>query len=966
MEFTIIVNGTGRQVRTAGQRSLLEVLRDDLGLTGAKFGCGEGACGACTVLIGRRAVTACTMPAAEAAGQRVTTVEGLAEDGILHPVQQAWLEAGAMQCGYCTPGWLMAAAALLNQLAQPDDARTAAALAGNVCRCCTYPRIQRAIRRAAVLMEQPELLDQVPEAGMPPAGMPPAVPRESAAMPWDLAAKDADAFFELLSDGLVTVAAADDGAGDGAGGGGDAWVHVGADAVVTAFTGKVEAGQGTRTALALVVAEELGVPAESVRVVMGDTSVSPFDVGTFASRSMPYAAPPLRAAAAASARLLREAAAQRFGLDPADLTAAGGVLAGPDGAPSVSYGDLLAGQRRVERVPAGEPVRQAAGWRSACHPARALGAASAVTGAKRFPADLRVHGMLHGCVLRPPAFGARLRSVDTGAAELAAAATAGVTTPGAAAAGAQLAEVQLTGAAAAGTAAAGAQLAGAQVIRDGDFIGAVAADRRTAQRLIGLIDASWDTPAQPAAADLEAYLRSHPVEGDGWLRPFRHEQGEAGPALSAGPVRLDAHYRAAYIAHVPLEPRSAIARCAADGRVTVWTGTSTPFRARAEVAAALGVPEPDVEIIVPDYGGGFGGKHGGTVAIEAARLARAAGCPVQVQWSREEEFHWGYLRPAALVDISASADAAGIITGWSATNINSGPAGLRTPYRIPHQLAAYQPADSPLPQGPYRALASTANHFARESAMDELAGRLAADPLAFRLRHLDDDRLAAVLRAAAARLGWDEAGGRPADGPGPGPNPGPGPGPNPGPGPGPNSGPGPSPGTGTGIALGMEKGGRVATAARVRVAPGGALQILRLVTAFDCGAVISPDNLVNQVEGAVMMGLGGAMFEAVDFADGRILNASMSGYRVPRLADLPDVEVILIDRPDQPSAGGGEAPIVAVAPAIANAIAAACGVRLRSMPLAPDGVVRAEPQQPQPQPQQPQPQPQQPQPQPQP
>jgi nicotinate dehydrogenase subunit B len=284
-----------------------------------------------------------------------------------------------------------------------------------------------------------------------------------------------------------------------------------------------------------------------------------------------------------------------------------------------------------------------------------------------------------------------------------------------------------------------------------------------------------------------------------------------------------------------------------------------------------------------------------------------------VQWSRDEEFHWGYLRPAALIDISASADPAGAITGWSVTNINSGPAGLRPPYRIPHLLAAYQPADSPLPQGPYRALASTANHFARESAMDELAGLLAADPLRFRLQHLDDGRLAAVLRAAAAGLGWAEAGGRP----GPAED-----------------------GTGTGIALGMEKGGRVATAARVRVAPGSELQILRLVTAFDCGAVVSPDNLVNQVEGAVMMGLGGAMFEAVDFAGGRILNASMSGYRVPRLPDLPDVEVILIDRPDQPSAGGGEAPIVAVAPAIANAIAAACGVRLRAMPLAPDGVVR--------------------------
>ncbi len=890
MELTIIVNGTERKVAAAGDRSLLEVLRDDLGVTGPKFGCGEGACGACTVLIGRRAVTACTMRAAAAAGQRVTTVEGLAEDGILHPVQQAWLEVGAMQCGYCTPGWLTATAALLNQVAHPDDARIAAALAGNVCRCCSYPRIARAVRRAAELMEEPELLAPVPAAG-PQAALAAPAP----ALPWDRAAKDADSFFELLADGMVTVVAADNGSQDGGaslagpGTGDDAWVHVGADGTVTAFTGKVEAGQGTRTALALLVAEELAVPPASVRVVMGNTSLSPYDMGTFASRSMPYAAPPLRAAAAASARLLREAAAQRFGLDAADLTAAGGMLAGPDGAPSVSYGELLAGQHRVERVPADEPVRPPGAWRSAGQPARALGAADVVTGTKRFPSDVSLDGMLHGCVLRPPAFGALLRSASTSAA---------------------------------------AEQPGVQVVRDGDFIGAVAPDRATALRAAGLIDAAWQRTPQPAAADLDAYLRSHPVEGEGWLRPFRHEQGDIEAALAAGPVRIDACYSAAYIAHVPLEPRAAVARWAG-GRVTVWVGTSTPFRARGEVAAALGIAESDVEIIVPDYGGGFGGKHGGAVAIEAARLARAAGSPVRVQWSRDEEFHQGYLRPAALIDVSCSADASGAISGWSFTNINSGQAGILSPYRSPHQRVIFQPADSPLPQGPYRALASTANHFARESVIDEVAYRLGADPLAFRLRHLDDERLAAVLRAAALRFGWDEASGRPGRG-------------------GDNISRGDADadagadvgGTGTGIALGMEKGGRVATAARVRVAPGGALRILRLVTAFDCGAVVSPDNLANQVEGAVMMGLGGAMFEAIDFAGGRILNASMSGYRVPRLPDLPQCEVVLIDRPDQPSAGAGEAPIVAVAPAIANAIFHACGVRLRSMPLAPGDVVR--------------------------
>jgi nicotinate dehydrogenase subunit B len=860
MPFTIIVDGVQRQVAADGGRSLLEVLREDLGVTGPKLGCGEGACGACTVLIGRRAVTACTTPATDVAGQRVTTVAGLAEDGLLHPVQQAWLETGAMQCGYCTPGWLMATAALLNRVPHPDDARIAAELSTNVCRCCTYPRILRAVRRAAELWEQPELLEPVPRTDSG-SGPPEAVPAPGGTPPWDQA-RDAAPFFEELPDGLVTVVAEGDAS----------WVHVGADGSVTAFTGKVEAGQGTRTALGLLVAEELAMSSASVRVVMGNTDTSPFDIGTFGSRSMPFAAPPLRAAAAAAREVLREAAADRFGIPAEQLTVANGIVAGPDGAPSIGFSDLLAGVRRVEKVPPGRgaaPVTPAPAWRSAGHPARAAGGASVVTGVKRFPADLRAEGMLHGCVLRPPAFGATLRSADTAAAEA---------------------------------------LPGVSVIRDGEFIGVLAPASAAARRGVAAIEAAWDRTPQPGRSELAAYLRSHPIDGEGFSAAFLKEEGDADAALAAGPVHLTAHYTAAYIAHAPLEARSAVATWR-DGHLFVWTGTSTPFRARRELAEALGTGEERVHLIVPDYGGGFGGKHGSTVAAEAARLARAAGCPVKVQWNRHEEFHWGYLRPAALIDVAASAGASGELTGWTHLNVNSGAVGLVSPYRVPHQRIAFQPAESPLPQGSYRALAATANNFARESHMDELAHETGADPLEFRLRHLPDDRLGAVLTAAAGALSRPL---RPAEQPD---------------------------GSGAGIACGMEKGGRVATGAEVRVDADGTLHVDRLVTAFDCGAIVNPDSLANQIEGAVMMGLGGALFEAIDFADGQIRNASLAQYRVPRLADLPQVEVVLLDRPDEPSAGGGETPIIAVAPAIANAIFTACGVRLRDMPLAPRGVV---------------------------
>jgi len=885
MTVSLVVNGMDSEVPGDGTQTLLDALRDDLGVTGPKLGCGEGACGACTVLVGSRPVQACQVPIADVAGQRITTVEGLAEDGILHPVQQAWLERGALQCGYCTPGWLTATAALLARVPHPSDERIDAELAGHACRCCTYPRIRQAVHRAAELMDHPELLEPVPapvvapprltvpteSAGptVPTESAGPTVPTESAGpgRPFDLAREQPESLSAALPEGLLTVVA--DPGEPGFNGPDDAWVHVGADGVITAFTGKVEAGQGTRTALSLLVAEELRVPADTIRLVMADTDTSPFDLGTFGSRSMPHAAPPLRAAAAAALRTLTRAAADRFGLPDSDVTAADGWIAGPDGAPSASYGDLVSGSRRVERVPANAPVTPATSWqRAAGQPARPVAGTDAVTGRKLFPSDLRLPGMLHGLVLHPPSAGATL--------------------------------LRASGAAA-------AAIDGVTVVADGDFVGVTAPDQRTARTALGAVQAEWTELPGPGPAELEDYLRAHPVELEGRFGGSSDEAGDPDRALAAAPVRLAATYRAAYVAHVPLEPRAALARW--DGsELTVWTATSTPFRARGELADALGIDPAGVRVVVPDYGGGFGGKHGSAVALEAARLARAVGRPVRVQWSRHDEFTAGYLRPAAIIDVASGADAAGTLSAWSFANVNSGSAGLLTPYRVPHRRQRYQPARSPLAQGSYRALAATANNFARESHLDEVAAAVGADPVEFRLRHLDDERLRAVLETAAAEIGW------PGD-----------------------SGP-PGKRAGTGIALGFEKGGRVATAARVEVAGDGSVRLVRLITVADCGAVVHPEGLANQIEGAVAMGLGPALFEQIDFTAGRILNASMSDYRVPRLADVPaDIRVVLIDRPDQPLAGGGEAPIIAVAPAIANAIDRACGVRLRSMPLIPAG-----------------------------
>jgi CO/xanthine dehydrogenase Mo-binding subunit len=359
----------------------------------------------------------------------------------------------------------------------------------------------------------------------------------------------------------------------------------------------------------------------------------------------------------------------------------------------------------------------------------------------------------------------------------------------------------------------------------------------------------------------------------------------------------------AYIAHAPLEPRAALAEWSGS-KLTVWTGTQRPFGVRGELAQAFGIPEDDVRVIVPDTGSAYGGKHTGEAAIEAARLARAAGRPVKLIWTREEEFTWAYFRPAGVIEIASAARADGMLTAWEQHTYNAGAAGIQTPYDIANQLIAFHPALPVLRQGSYRALAATANHFARETHMDEIAHALGRDPLALRLLNLRDERLRAVLEAAAEAFGWGER---------------------------------PQPGHGFGIAGGAEKGSYVATCAEAALEPAtGKVRVVRIVQAFECGAIVNPNGLRNQVEGAIVQGLGAALFEAIDFANGKILNNGFSSYRVPRFGDMPAIEIVLVDRPDLPSAGAGETPIVGIAPALGNALFAATGTRLRAMPMAPD------------------------------
>ncbi len=648
------------------------------------------------------------------------------------------------------------------------------------------------------------------------------------------------------------------------------WLRIEPDGSIVVYTGKVEVGQDIRTSLAQAVADELRVAVDVIQLVMADTDRTPFDAGTVGSRTTATMAAHLRKVAAATRSLLEDLATERWQVDHDDVTTTGGMVCHPATNRTLRFAELTHGRSLTHGYGDDAPVTPADRWTGAGASCPNVAGRAIVTGQRRYTPDLTRPGMQMGMVLRPPRFGATLAALDARDA---------------------------------------AALPGVTVSREGDFVGVVAPTRHAAQQALGALRAEWTTPPeQPPARELFTYLREHPAPAreEGRGGPQSHEQGVMDAGWAAAELTVRQTYTVAYIAHAPLEPRAAVAEWHGE-RLTVWTGTQRPFGVRAELAEALGVPETNVRVIVPDTGSAYGGKHTGEAAIEAARVARAAGRPVKLIWTREEEFTWAYFRPAGVIDVASGARADGTLTAWEFCNWNSGAAAMRTPYVVPNQRIVFQPALAPLRQGSYRALAATANHFARESHMDELAHALGMDPCAFRLRNLGDERLRAVLTAAAERFGWGRAT--------------------------------PAAGHGYGIACGTEKGGYVATCAEVAV-DGATRQVRveRVVQAFECGAIVNRDGLRNQVEGAIIQGLGGALFEAIDFADGAILTNRFSSYRVPRFADAPAIEVVLLDRKDLASVGGSETPIVGIAPAVGNAIFAATGQRLRSLPLAPNGL----------------------------
>ncbi|HXE13332.1 MAG TPA: molybdopterin cofactor-binding domain-containing protein [Bryobacteraceae bacterium] len=680
-------------------------------------------------------------------------------------------------------------------------------------------------------------------------------------MPEVITNLDRRAFLQSLGGGLLVLFTYDGAASAQESGGGrrrreelpetvDTWLHIAPNGAITTFTGKVEVGQNIRTSLTQAVADELRCKPESIQMVMGDTARTPWDMGTFGSRTTPTMAPELRKMASTAREALIDEAAKLWNMDRGRLQASEGCICDKNSSKKATLGELAGKINWVQITGRSDCATPPERWSVAGTSLPKVNAEEIVNGKHKYASDHKLPGMRYGRVLRPPSFGAKLISADTNAA---------------------------------------AKMAGVHVARDGDFIAVAATDEQKAQSALSLINAKWEEKKQVSANELWSYIRSN-------------GNAEKPKPLTGAAHSLATSYTIAYIAHTPLEPRAAVAEFR-DGNLTVWTGTQRPFGVRSELAEALQMDEKNVRVLMPDTGSAYGGKHSGECAVEAARIAKAVGKPVKLIWTREEEFTWAYFRPAGIVDVRSEIDRDGTLRKWEFHNYLSGGSGIRTPYEVPDKQEQFHEIDSPLREGSYRGLASTANNFARESHMDELAAAARMDPLEFRLKNLKNDRLRAVLKVAADRFGWHERK--------------------------------PSATRGFGLSCGVEKGGYVGCCAEIALGPGKQLRVERVVEAWECGAVVNPEHLKNQVEGAIVMGLGGALFEAIDFAGGKILNSRLSKYRVPRFSDVPKIELILIDRKDIPSAGAGETPIIGIAPAIANAIFSATGKRIRSMPILP-------------------------------
>jgi nicotinate dehydrogenase subunit B len=888
-DVALQVNGRIQRVCIEPDTPLLYVLRNDLGLKGAKFGCGLEQCGSCKVLIDGEAVPSCRVSVRSVQGREITTLEGLGTADLLHPLQQAFVEEQAVQCGFCTSGMIVAAKALLDRNPQPTDAEIRAEMTDNLCRCGVYDRVLRAIKRAAGLpvassYEVEELKEDElqPESPTSPTG---ALPHTLTKTP-DL----------------------------------DAWVRINTDGTITLLTGKVELGQDIKTSIAMIGADELDISLERIRVVTADTAQSPDEGYTVSSMSLETSGNAIRYAAAEVRQRALSVAHEELEAPLERLRIADGTISDPATGRSTTYWDLYGGKKFGGWVGGKARPKQPDSYQIVGRPAERLDLLAKVTGDACFVHDLELPDMVHGRVVRPPSFRARLVSVDKEVVH---------------------------------------RLPGVlQVVRDGSFLAVIAEREEQAVRAMEVLQKSttWETDLDlPTSEALFDHLLSQPdqaflvVDGkpvDDPIPPIK--------APAEAVQTLAATYFRPYQMHASLGPSAAVAQLR-DGKLTVWTHSQGVYPLRAALAHVLGMSVGDIRAIHMDGPGCYGHNGADDAALDAALLARAVpGRPVSLKWMRSDEHGWEPYGAAAAIKMQASLDRNGDVVDWNhdvwgyshrgrarALGSISGLLAawhLVEPFNRPpprpsmgSQVGIHRNADplyafprrrivkhfvpdSPLRTSALRGLGSYANVFAIESFMDELAHAAGADPVEFRLRYLSDERARAVVKAAAQKVGWLTGKRSAGDGRG----------------------------RGFGFARYKNRQSYVAVVVDLRVnRDSGQIRLERAVGVADAGQVVNPDGLSNQLEGALIQSASWTLKEQVPFDRQGVISVDWVSYPILRFRDAPNIETRLLNRPGQPYLGIGEGAQGPVPAAIANAIFDAVGVRLRRIPFTPPRVKEA-------------------------
>jgi CO/xanthine dehydrogenase Mo-binding subunit len=633
---------------------------------------------------------------------------------------------------------------------------------------------------------------------------------------------------------------------------------------------------------------------------MGDTALTPDEGYTAGSMTLQTSGAALRQAAATARQVLLELAADYLDAEVEGLDVeAGRVTVGGDPERVITYAELHGGRPFACEVRVDAAIKPPGAYRVVGASAPRVDLQAKLVGQARYVQDLRVPGMLHGRVVYPPGPGARLISVDVGSV---------------------------------------AGMAGLlQVVQYGSFVGVVAEREEQAVRAARQLQVIWQPgEALPIQAGLSASLRAQPAQA-----AVLGEAGEVATALAGATQQAQATYFLPYHAHASIGPSCAVADVQ-PGSARIWSSTQGPHPLRGALAQLLELPPAAVHVQHMEGPGGYGHNGSDDAAAEACLLSRAVGCPVRVQWSREQEFAWEPKAAAMVIELRGGLDAHGRVTAWQydawtpthtdrprlagqllahqwltsqpapPVRFGGGDRNAQTLYAFAQQrLTMHWLLRSPLRTSSFRGLGGVANTFANESFIDELAHLAGADPLAFRLRHLADERARAVLVAAAERAGWRWPANPAAAGE-------------------------TAMGLGLAVARYKNSGAYVGAAAQVEVsAVTGAVSVRRVVVAHDCGLIVNPDGVRNQVEGNVIQALSRALKEEVTFDAGGVTSLDWESYPILTFSEVPEIEVVLLNRTDQPLLGAGEPASIIIAPAVANAIFNATGARVRQVPFLP-------------------------------